>query len=66
MIKNFNDLDIGATFYNSMTNTLCLKVSNSRYWDWTVRHLIKMKPEYRELTHIEIIIKCMSYYEKEY
>lgn len=64
MFKNFNELKIGSFFFNSFTNTRCLKISDAKYFDLDLKHTIKMKQYLREHKHPEIILKVLTYYEK--
>ena len=57
-LDNFDNMAIGECFYNSFTYTICIKVSNSRYFDLTLKHMIKMKQELRSNKHHIISVRA--------
>ena len=59
ILKSFTDMELGTAFYNSMTYTLCLKVSPSRYFDLTLKHMITMRKDLSDVKHI--ILKRLTY-----
>ena len=52
MLKSFEEMSTGDMFYNSFTHTACLKIAHTKYYDFTVKHCIKMRKELRQHKHL--------------
>lgn len=52
MLKSFDEMENGTIFVNSFTHTTCVKISLTKYFDFTLKHCITMRKDLTQYKHL--------------